>query len=192
MLPLSYLYFTFHTPFSHLLVPFQVPFIHLSVTGQFPLSHFSYILVTFQLPFIHLSVTFESPFSYLSFTDQLPFSFFSADSQNGTVSSCIVTRYIALKPLCNHYMNLKTIIQGVCSILPPPPKFSYQNYGKGCSICQKRIIKILSPNNRILNSPENVAHLDFIISILSYSGNHTLQYWKAQARTVFECCKNRM
>lgn len=35
MLPLSYLYFTFHTPFS-LLVPFQVPFIHLSVTGQFP------------------------------------------------------------------------------------------------------------------------------------------------------------
>lgn len=125
MLPLSYLYFTFHTPFSHLLVPFQVPFIHLSVTGQFPLSHFSYILVTFQLPFIHLSVTFESPFSYLSFTDQLPFSFFSVDSQNGTVSSCIVTRYIALKPLCNHYMNLKTIIQGVCSILPPPPKFSY-------------------------------------------------------------------
>lgn len=162
MLPLSYLYFTFHTPFSHLLVPFQVPFIHLSVTGQFPLSHFSYILVTFQLPFIHLSVTFESPFSYLSFTYQLPFSFFSVDSQNGTVSSCIVTRYIALKPLCNHYMNLKTIIQGVCSILPPPPKFSYQNYGKGCSICQKRIIKILSPNNRILNSPENVAHLDFI------------------------------
>lgn len=85
-------------------------------------------IVTFQLPFSYLwdiSVTFESPFSYLSFTDQLPFSFFSADSQNGTVSSCIVTRYIALKPLCNHYMNLKTIIQGVCSILPPPPKFSY-------------------------------------------------------------------
>lgn len=114
MLPLSYLYFTFHTPFSHLLVPFQVPFIHLSVTGQFLLSHFSYLWVTFQLPF-----------SYLSFTYQLPFSYFSVDSQNGTVSSCIVTRYIAWKPLCNHYMNLKTIIQGVCSILPPPPKFSY-------------------------------------------------------------------